>query len=206
MTQPKNPEPNVIFPNEYKTSVFLKNIVSAPNIFVGDYTYYDSAEHPEDFEKTQKLHRDEPVNRLEAFLSLPLAYQPLKDSYNRFLKLQKIDKKTSKQNSMENITTFLTQISVGGKPFAENSSYEHYRAINAISLRGQRVLLAPINKSFYESDQENNKTTAVTILGLNKAKEMVKELQEDLKKCLMSLNGNTDKLEEIFDYLVRRTY
>lgn len=56
------------------------------------------------------------------------------------------------------------------------------------------------------SDQENNKTTAVTILGLNKAKEMVKELQEDLKKCLMSLNGNTDKLEEIFDYLVKRTY
>lgn len=56
------------------------------------------------------------------------------------------------------------------------------------------------------SDQENNKTTAVTILGLNKAKEMVKELQEDLKKCLMSLNGNTDKLEAIFDYLVKRTY
>lgn len=55
MTQPKNPDPNVIFPNEYKTSVFLKNIVSAPNIFVGDYTYYDSPEHPENFEKTQVL-------------------------------------------------------------------------------------------------------------------------------------------------------
>lgn len=55
MTQPKNPDPNVIFPNEYKTSVFLKNVVSAPNISVGDYTYYDSAEHPEDFEKTQVL-------------------------------------------------------------------------------------------------------------------------------------------------------
>lgn len=55
MTQPKNPDPNVIFPNDYKTSVFLKNIVSAPNIFVGDYTYYDSPEHPENFEKTQVL-------------------------------------------------------------------------------------------------------------------------------------------------------
>lgn len=51
MTQPKNPDPNVVFPNEYKTSVFLKNVVSAPNISVGDYTYYDSAEHPENFEK-----------------------------------------------------------------------------------------------------------------------------------------------------------
>ena len=55
MTQPKNPDPNVVFPNEYKTSVFLQNVVSAPNISVGDYTYYDSAEHPEDFEKTQVL-------------------------------------------------------------------------------------------------------------------------------------------------------
>ncbi len=89
MTQPKNPDPNVVFPNEYKTSVFLKNVVSAPNIFVGDYTkasgekagldileskeritgvdlaekllkladytYYDSPEHPENFEKTQVL-------------------------------------------------------------------------------------------------------------------------------------------------------
>lgn len=55
MTQPKNPDPNVVFPNEYKTSVFLKNVVSAPNISVGDYTYYDSAEHPENFEKTQVL-------------------------------------------------------------------------------------------------------------------------------------------------------
>lgn len=55
MPQSKNPDPNVVFPNEYKTSVFLKNVVSAPNIFVGDYTYYDSAEHPEDFEKTQVL-------------------------------------------------------------------------------------------------------------------------------------------------------
>ena len=55
MTQPKNPDPNVVFPNEYKTSVFLKNVVSAPNISVGDYTYYDSPEHPENFEKTQVL-------------------------------------------------------------------------------------------------------------------------------------------------------
>lgn len=56
------------------------------------------------------------------------------------------------------------------------------------------------------SDQENNKTTAVTILGLSKAKEMVRELQDDLKKCLTLLNGNTKELEEIFDYLVKRTY
>ena len=34
------PDPNVVFPNEYRTSCFLKNVITAPNITVGDYTYY----------------------------------------------------------------------------------------------------------------------------------------------------------------------
>lgn len=36
----KIPAPNEIFPNEYKTSRFIKNVITAPNIIVGDYTYY----------------------------------------------------------------------------------------------------------------------------------------------------------------------
>ena len=35
------PDPNQVFPNEYGTSCFLKNVVTAPNISVGVYTYYD---------------------------------------------------------------------------------------------------------------------------------------------------------------------
>ena len=35
------PNPDTVFPNEYGTSCFLKNVITAPNIFVGDYTYYD---------------------------------------------------------------------------------------------------------------------------------------------------------------------
>ena len=31
------PDPNVIFPNGYGTSCFVKNIVHAPNIEIGDY-------------------------------------------------------------------------------------------------------------------------------------------------------------------------
>lgn len=45
------PDPNTIYPNEFKTSVFLKNIITAPNISVGDYTYYDDANNPTEFEK-----------------------------------------------------------------------------------------------------------------------------------------------------------
>lgn len=48
------PDPNCTFPNEYGTSVFLKNVITAPNIIVGDYTYYDD-EHPELFEKQNVL-------------------------------------------------------------------------------------------------------------------------------------------------------
>ena len=49
------PNPHVIYPNEYKTSVFLKNVVTAPNILVGDYTYYDDAVDPIGFEKNNVL-------------------------------------------------------------------------------------------------------------------------------------------------------
>ena len=40
------PDPNVVFPNEYKTSCFIKKVVTAPNITIGDYTYYDDAADP----------------------------------------------------------------------------------------------------------------------------------------------------------------
>ncbi|HIX56899.1 MAG TPA: hypothetical protein H9850_05450 [Candidatus Anaerobiospirillum pullistercoris] len=49
------PDPNVVFPNEYKTSCFVKNVITAPNITVGDYTYYDDAVDPTGFEKNNVL-------------------------------------------------------------------------------------------------------------------------------------------------------
>ena len=32
------PNPNEVFPNEYKTSCFIKNVVTATNITGSDYT------------------------------------------------------------------------------------------------------------------------------------------------------------------------
>ena len=51
----KIPDPNTIFPNEYKTSCFLKNVITAPNISVGDYTYYDDPVDPTGFERNNVL-------------------------------------------------------------------------------------------------------------------------------------------------------
>ena len=49
------PNPDTVFPNEYKTSCFLKNVITAPNIFVGDYTYYDDPVDPTAFERSNVL-------------------------------------------------------------------------------------------------------------------------------------------------------
>lgn len=49
------PNPNDIFPNEYKTSCFIKNVVKAPNIIIGDYTYYDDSDDPTGFEQNNVL-------------------------------------------------------------------------------------------------------------------------------------------------------
>ena len=49
------PDPNQVFPNAYKTSCFLKNVVQAPNVTIGDYTYYDDPQDPTGFEKNNIL-------------------------------------------------------------------------------------------------------------------------------------------------------
>lgn len=49
------PDKNVIFANEYKTTVFLKNIVKAENIIIGDYTYYDDTKDPLSWETNNVL-------------------------------------------------------------------------------------------------------------------------------------------------------
>ena len=48
-------DPNAVFPNEYETSCFIKNVIKAPNISVGDYTYYDDDKDPTGFEKNNVL-------------------------------------------------------------------------------------------------------------------------------------------------------
>lgn len=53
------PDKHISFPLEnYKRLCFLKNIIKNPNIIVGDYTYYDDFENPENFEKNVKYHFD----------------------------------------------------------------------------------------------------------------------------------------------------
>ncbi len=46
------PDPKAIYPNpNIKEVVYIKNVITRPNILVGDYTYYDDPDHPENFEQ-----------------------------------------------------------------------------------------------------------------------------------------------------------
>ncbi|MBW8348014.1 Vat family streptogramin A O-acetyltransferase [Bacillus sp. IITD106] len=45
------PDPNAIYPNEaIKSICYIKNVVTRPNIVIGDYTYYDDINGAEKFE------------------------------------------------------------------------------------------------------------------------------------------------------------
>ncbi len=51
------PDPNAVFPNAYQTTCLIKNVVKAPNIHIGEYTYYDDdTEDPTAFEKNNVLY------------------------------------------------------------------------------------------------------------------------------------------------------
>ena len=46
------PDPSKIYPNEnLKQIVYVKNVITRPNIIVGDYTYYDDINGAEKFEE-----------------------------------------------------------------------------------------------------------------------------------------------------------
>lgn len=53
------PDPNKIYPNEnIKQIVYIKNVITRPNIIVGDYTYYDDVNGAEKFEEHVTHHYD----------------------------------------------------------------------------------------------------------------------------------------------------
>ena len=56
------PDPNIIYPRTGdKSTCYLKSVITNPNITVGDYTFYNAPEHPEEFEKHNVLYQY-PIN------------------------------------------------------------------------------------------------------------------------------------------------
>ena len=69
---------DLIYPNEFKTSVYLTNIIKVKNIIIGDYTYYDCPNgNPLDFEKDNILFKYEIFGDkliISNFVSISLRY------------------------------------------------------------------------------------------------------------------------------------
>lgn len=63
MTSGPSPDTHYPIPGQTRLA-FLKNIVKNPNIIVGDYTYYDDFENPENFERNVLYHFDFEGDRL----------------------------------------------------------------------------------------------------------------------------------------------
>jgi virginiamycin A acetyltransferase len=53
------PDPRTVFPlANYDRLCFLKNIITHPNIIIGDYTYYDDFDTVENFQRNVRYHFD----------------------------------------------------------------------------------------------------------------------------------------------------
>lgn len=55
------------------------------------------------------------------------------------------------------------------------------------------------------SDEKNEKTTYVNIVGINESLKRVETLSSDAKKCLKEVRGDMDSIFEIIDMMVNRT-
>ena len=57
MIKKLGPDPNAVFPNpSIKSVCYIKNVVTRPNIEVGEYTYYDDIDGAERFEERVTHH------------------------------------------------------------------------------------------------------------------------------------------------------
>ena len=56
------------------------------------------------------------------------------------------------------------------------------------------------------SDEDNNKVTAVSLLGLNGARDMVKSYDETIRKELGKVSCDVTSLLKVLDSLIKRTY
>lgn len=55
MKQSQHIDLNETFPTRHKSMCYIKNVVTAPNVSIGDYTYYDDPVEPENFEQNNIL-------------------------------------------------------------------------------------------------------------------------------------------------------
>ena len=84
---------------------------------------------------------------------------------------------------------------------------DHFRKIGLVlglEFQMQDDILDVVGKSL--SDEDNHKVTAVSLLGLEGAKDMVKSYDETIRKSLDKVSCDVTSLTKVLDTLLKRTY
>ena len=56
------------------------------------------------------------------------------------------------------------------------------------------------------SDEKNNKTTFITIYGIDKSRQIAKQYTDNAMECLSTFSGDKTRLTELTEYLLKRNY
>lgn len=200
------PDKNTIFPlQDYKRLCFLKNIITKPNIIVGDYTYYDDFEDVYNFEKNVKYHFDFIGDKLiiGKFCMIASGVTFIMNGAN---------------HKMDGITTYpfnifgkgwekaepaLSELPLKGDTVVEN---DVWIGANATIMPGIQIR----NGAIIAANSTVTKDVApYSIVGGNPAKEIRKRFSNEKIKELLEMawwNWDIEKITENLDFLTAKTH
>lgn len=200
------PDKNTIFPlQDYKRLCFLKNIITRPNIIVGDYTYYDDFEDVYNFEKNVKYHFDFIGDKLiiGKFCMIASGVTFIMNGANH-----KMDGITAYPFNIfgkgwEKVEPALSELPLRGDTVVEN---DVWIGANATIMPGIHIG----NGAIIAANSTVTKDVApYSIVGGNPAKEIRKRFSNEKINELLEMawwNWDIEKITENLDFLTAKTH
>lgn len=192
------PDPDAIYPNpQIKQICFIKNVITRPNIIVGDYTYYDDKDGPERFEERVTHHYEFIGDKLiiGRFCAIARGVEFIMNGAN---------------HRMGSVTTYPFNIMGGGwekaVPSLEELPYKGDTVIGNDVWIGQNAVILP---GVHIGDGAIIAANAVvatnvapyTIVGGNPARLIRRRFDEELTEYLLQLKWWDWPAEKIFRHL-----
>ena len=188
---------------DYKKLCFLKNIITNPNILVGDYTYYDDFEDALNFEKNVKYHFDFIGDKLiiGKFCMIASGVKFIMNGANH-----KMDGITTYPFSIfgkgwEKVTPTLEELPIKGDTVIGN---DVWIGSNATIMPGIHIGDGAIIAT---NSTVTRNVDPYSIVGGNPAKEIRKRFSEDKIKELLEMqwwNWDIEKITNNLDFLTKK--